>query len=157
MPNPVARTMLSGRERCAPSRTIKRRRDIRASRADNRTLVLMHRSATVVLWMILSTCVAAAQASDQIMPQVEIDRPTGDYQIAYLTLMAEDEDAGPQWLVLSLRDGRGAAAWVPSFAPAVDAGGLRLSDGRLAGQVMDVSPAHTPVGRTPLPERALLD
>lgn len=97
---------------------------------------------TVALWMIVSTCAAAAQ--NELMPQVEIERPTGDYQIAYLTLMAEDEDAGPQWLVISLRDGRGAAAWVPSFAPAVDAGGLRLSDGRLTGQVMDVSPAHTP-------------
>jgi hypothetical protein len=97
---------------------------------------------TVAMWMIVSMCAAAAP--NELMPQVEIERPTGDYQIAYLTLMAEDEDAGPQWLVLSLRDGRGAAAWVPSFAPAVDAGGLRLSDGRLTGQVMDVSPAHTP-------------
>ena len=75
---------------------------------------------TVALWAIVSTFAAAAQTTDESIPRVEIERPTGDYQIAYLTLVTENDDVGPQRLMLSLREGR------------------------LTEQVTDVSPAHTP-------------
>jgi hypothetical protein len=80
---------------------------------------------TLVTAAAITLCGAiAAQTADRTNSWGEIERPTGKYQIAYLTLATEKVGEGPRWLVLSLRDGWGAAAWVPSFAQAVDAGGF---------------------------------
>ncbi len=74
-----------------------------------------------------------------------IERAEGDYQLVRLSLVTEEGDSeGPPWMIVSLRDGKGTAAWLPIYAPTVDASGVRLIDGRMTGQVMDRSPAHTP-------------
>ena len=75
---------------------------------------------------------------------IRTEHATGGYQLMRLTLTTEEgRDEGPAWMIVSLRDGKGTAAWLPIYAPTIDASGVRLVDSRITGQVMDRSPAHT--------------
>lgn len=98
-------------------------------------------SLSAVLFGMLAALLTSTVSADA---PFKTEHSSGDYQLTRLSLTTEeDESEGPAWMIISLRDGKGAAAWLPIYAPTVDASDVRLINGRLTGQIIDRPPAHT--------------
>lgn len=103
---------------------------------------MSHRLAVHAAAFVLFAGLTSGWADEPTRTPV-VERFAGDYQLVEMEFVTESGGEGPDWMRLTLREGRGVAAWLPLFAPTIDASDVRLVDGRLTGRVQDVSPAHT--------------